>query len=81
MATCGLGVVGGGYLYMSLSISTCLTELNEITLIQLDQSEEEIQILFSSSPVSDSHIPFSPLSLGWIIVSLRHLHLSPLLTY
>lgn len=48
---------------MSLSVSTCLTELNEITVIQLDQSEEEIQILFSSSPVSDSHIYFlSPLS-------------------
>lgn len=69
------------YLYMSLSVSTCLTELNEITVIQLDQSEEEIQILISSSPVSDSHITFSPLSLGWTLVSPRHLHLSPLFTY
>lgn len=63
-------------LFRHLSVSTCLGELNEITVIQIDRREEEIQMPFSSSPVSDS----ASLSPRWIIVSPLHLHLSSLFT-
>lgn len=38
-------------LFLYLSVSTCLKGLNEITVIQPDHRTEEIQMVFTSSPV------------------------------
>lgn len=76
---------GGGKSAFSLSlyfsVCTSLRGLNEITVIQLDQRGEEIQMLFSSSPagVSTSLSPLYPL---WIVSpSLPSLFPSLLLIY
>lgn len=41
----------GRVLFLYLSVSTCLKGLNEITVIQPDHRTEEIQMVFTSSPV------------------------------
>lgn len=68
-------------LSLYFSVCTSLRGLNEITVIQLDQRGEEIQMLFSSSPagVSTSLSPLYPL---WIVSpSLPSLFPSLLLIY
>ncbi len=63
--------------FLDFSVATCLRGLNEITVIQLDQREEEIQTLFTSSPVSVS-TSLSPLSSPFSSLDFLIFHLCTL---
>lgn len=74
---------GGGrevFFCLYISLSTCLRGGNEITVIQLDQREAEIQMLFSFIPLVTHFLPFlfplfSPLSFLFTPIKFRINHL------